>query len=170
MPDVTLREVQDGDLPILFEHQLDPDANRMAAFTVADPSDHAAFVARWQRIRADESVTIRTIVAGGAVAGSVLSGATRTCPAPRSRTGSAGSTGGAASRPPRSPSSSTVVAERPLYGRCAADNLGSRRVLEKCGFALRSEESRLRDRTRRGDRRDPARARGSACPDLAASA
>ena len=33
MSDVHLREVVDADLPILFEQQLDPDANRMAAFT-----------------------------------------------------------------------------------------------------------------------------------------
>ncbi len=31
-----LREVEDGDLPILFEHWNDPEANRMAAFTAPD--------------------------------------------------------------------------------------------------------------------------------------
>ena len=94
--DVRLREVLDADLPILFEQQLDPEANRMAAFTLADPTDRDAFLARWRRIRGDETVTIRTIAAGEAVA-------------------------------------------RPLYGRCAEDNPGSRRVLEKCGFAERGK-------------------------------
>ncbi|HKA21153.1 MAG TPA: GNAT family N-acetyltransferase, partial [Blastocatellia bacterium] len=31
--DVLLREVTEGDLPIFFEQQRDPAANRMAAFT-----------------------------------------------------------------------------------------------------------------------------------------
>ena len=72
MSDVHLREVVDADLPILFEQQVDPDANRMAAFTVADPTDRDAFLTRLRRIRADESVPIRTIVADVKVAGSVL--------------------------------------------------------------------------------------------------
>jgi RimJ/RimL family protein N-acetyltransferase len=28
------------------------------------------------------------------------------------------------------------IRERPLYGRAAQDNVGSRRVLEKCGFSI----------------------------------
>jgi RimJ/RimL family protein N-acetyltransferase len=141
MPEVTLREVEDDDLPILFEHQLDPDANRMAAFTAADPSDHAAFVARWERIRANTSGTVRTIVADGAVAGSVLLWRDPDLPGPEVsywlgkehwRRGIA--TAALAEF-------LAVVTVRPLYGRCAADNLGSRRVLEKCGFELRGEDT-----------------------------
>ena len=45
--DVQLRDVADGDLPIFFEHQLDPDANHMAAFTARDRDD---FTAHWTRI------------------------------------------------------------------------------------------------------------------------
>jgi hypothetical protein len=33
---VILREVTEADLPIFFEHQLDPDANGMAAFPARD--------------------------------------------------------------------------------------------------------------------------------------
>ena len=33
------------------------------------------------------------------------------------------------------------VRERPLYARAAADNAGSRRVLEKCGFRLTARAS-----------------------------
>jgi RimJ/RimL family protein N-acetyltransferase len=138
--DVRLREVQDGDLPILFEHQLDPDANRMAAFTVADPSDHAAFVARWQRIRADESGTVRTIVADGAVAGSVLVWRDPDLPGPEVSYWLGKEHWGRGIATAALAEFLEVVSERPLYGRCAADNLGSRRVLEKCGFELRSEE------------------------------
>jgi RimJ/RimL family protein N-acetyltransferase len=140
MPNVRLREVQDGDLPILFEQQLDPEANRMAAFAAADPTDRDAFAARWRRIRADESVPIRTIVADGDVAGSVLLWRDPDLPGPevsfwigREHWGRGIATAALAGF-------LEVVAVRPLYGRCAADNVGSRRVLEKCGFAVIGEQ------------------------------
>lgn len=44
--DVTLRPVGEDDVPILFEHQLDPVANQMAAFTAKDPTDKDAFFAK----------------------------------------------------------------------------------------------------------------------------
>ena len=33
-----------------------------------------------------------------------------------------------------------IVTVRPLYARAAKDNIGSRRVLEKCGFAVIGED------------------------------
>ena len=64
--DVSLREVLVSDLPVLFEHQLDPEATRMAAF----PSrDRDAFMAHWAKILADTSGTLRTILASGSIAG-----------------------------------------------------------------------------------------------------
>ena len=50
--DVALRDVVSSDIPRFFEHQLDLDANRMAAFTSKDPTDRGAFQARfgcWRR-------------------------------------------------------------------------------------------------------------------------
>src|SRR5262245_21034955 len=69
--DVLLREVTEGDLPIFFEQQRDPAANRMAAFTAKDPADRAAFTAKWAKILGDDSSTNRTILSGGQVAGSI---------------------------------------------------------------------------------------------------
>jgi RimJ/RimL family protein N-acetyltransferase len=68
-----LRDVTEADLPVFFEHQLDPDANRMAAFTARDPTDRDAFMAHWRGILDDATITKRTIVAGDDVAGDVLS-------------------------------------------------------------------------------------------------
>jgi hypothetical protein len=34
--DVQLRDVREADLPVFFEHQLDPEATRMAAFPARD--------------------------------------------------------------------------------------------------------------------------------------
>lgn len=68
--DVTLRDVIPDDLPILFEHQLDPEATAMAAF----PSrNREAFDAHWAKIMADETVVLKTIIFEGQVAGSITS-------------------------------------------------------------------------------------------------
>src|SRR5882762_7197101 len=69
---VTLREVTQEDLPIFFEHQLDAEATRMAAF----PSrDRDAFMAHWARIMSketNETGILNTILADGTVAGNVV--------------------------------------------------------------------------------------------------
>ena len=139
MSDVHLREVVDADLPILFEQQVDPDANRMAAFTVADPTDRDAFLTRLRRIRADESVPIRTIVADGKVAGSVLLWRDPDLPGPEVSFWLGKEHWGRGIATAALTAFLGIVDARPLYGRCAADNVGSRRVLEKCGFVVRSE-------------------------------
>jgi hypothetical protein len=41
---IALRDVNDGDLPIFFEHQYDPIANEMAAFPARERD---AFMAHW---------------------------------------------------------------------------------------------------------------------------
>src|SRR4051812_49940810 len=69
---VTLREVTKEDLPTFFEHQLDAEATRMAAF----PSrDRDAFMAHWARIMSketNETGILNTILADGTVAGNVV--------------------------------------------------------------------------------------------------
>src|SRR5258708_7942218 len=66
---VTLREVTQEDLPIFFEHQLDAEATRMAAF----PSrDRDAFMAHWARIMSNETGILNTILANDTVAGNVV--------------------------------------------------------------------------------------------------
>lgn len=71
--DLLLRDVVEDDLPIFFEQQLDAEANYMAAFTAKDPTNRDAFTAHWNRILADATVTIKTILFDGRVVGSVLS-------------------------------------------------------------------------------------------------
>ena len=70
---VQLRDVIENDLPIFFEQQLDPEANYMAAFTARDPTDRNAFMAHWVRILGNETITTKTILFNGQVAGSVAS-------------------------------------------------------------------------------------------------
>lgn len=137
--DFFLREVADADLPIFFAHQLDPQANAMAAFTSRDPADQAAFMAHWHRIMADPTVIIRTIVSGGQVAGSVLSYEDDGKPEIGYWLGRAYWGQGLATR-----ALGDFLAQanpaRPIYARAAKDNAGSLRVLEKCGFAIVGED------------------------------
>jgi RimJ/RimL family protein N-acetyltransferase len=63
-----LREVVEGDLPILYEHECDPEAAAMAAF----PSrDRDAFMAHWAKTLANDAALTMTIVADGEVAGNI---------------------------------------------------------------------------------------------------
>lgn len=130
---VTLRPVEDADLETFFVHMQDADAVWMAAFTPPDPADRAAFDEHWARLRSDRSVLVRTIVADGTVAGHIASfdmmgdrEVTYWLGRP------AWGTGIATEGLRRFLAEETA---RPLYGRAAADNAPSRRVLEKCGFA-----------------------------------
>jgi RimJ/RimL family protein N-acetyltransferase len=68
--EVLLREVIESDLPILFEHQRDPEANDMAAFAARDWN---SFMARWIKVLADETVSKKTILFHGRVAGNIVS-------------------------------------------------------------------------------------------------
>jgi len=69
--DLSLRNVVADDLPIFFEFQLDPEANRMATFTSKDPTGRQAFDTHWEKIMAAERVITKTIVVDGKVVGSV---------------------------------------------------------------------------------------------------
>lgn len=135
-----LREVVNDDLPIFFEHQLDPDANFMAAFTAKDPTNQAAFMAHWHKILADKTNIIQTIVCNGQVVGSVSSYEEEGKPEVTYWLGKEFWGKGIATW-----ALSTFLAQhnptRPIYARVAKDNPGSRRVLEKCGFTLIGEST-----------------------------
>jgi RimJ/RimL family protein N-acetyltransferase len=131
--EVVLREVHDSDLPVFFRQMNDPEAVRMAAFTARDPSDRDAFEAQWKQIRSSDNVA-RTVLADGDVVGSAIvygepDEREVTYWVDRAYWGRGIAT--AALR-----GLLTAVPERPLYARAAADNKGSLRVLEKCGFRI----------------------------------
>ncbi len=126
-----LRDVEEDDLPIFFEHQRDPEAVAVARF----PSrDHDAFMIHWRtKVLGDPRTRTKTIVVDGNVAGNIGSweadgerlvgywiG--------RSYWGRGIATAALAK----------FVADhernRPLFAHVAVQNVGSVRVLEKCGF------------------------------------
>jgi RimJ/RimL family protein N-acetyltransferase len=130
--EVHLRPVEPGDLDTFFEHQRDPESNRMAAVPARD---RPAFDAHWQqRVLGGEGVIVRTIVCDGEVAGNVLSW-------PRAEERLVGYWIGREfwGRGIATRALAAFLAEdseRPLHAHVATSNLGSIRVLEKCGFAL----------------------------------
>ena len=136
-----LRDVTETDLPIFFEQQLNKDANLMAAFTSKDPADRTAFMAHWEKIMADPSITsitIRTIVVEGQVAGHVSVHSWFGEPEVSYWIGKAFWGKGVASQ--ALARFLDIVTDRPLYARVAKDNLASLRVLEKCGFTISGED------------------------------
>ncbi|MGH1555280.1 GNAT family N-acetyltransferase [Streptomyces sp. L7] len=131
--DVALRPVHDSDLPVFFRQTNDPESLRMAAFAPKDPADRDAFDAHWKRIRASADV-LRTVLVDGDVVGSA---AVYGEPGEREVTYWIDRTywgKGIATAALRD--LLAEVPERPLHARVAADNAGSRRVLEKCGFRV----------------------------------
>ena len=129
--EVALREVHDSDLPVFYRQMNDPVSLRMAAFTAKDPADRDAFDTHWGRVRASSAV-LRTILADGDVVGmaSVYGEPDErevTYWVDRAYWGRGIATDALRAL-------LAEVPERPLYARAAADNAGSLRVLEKCGF------------------------------------
>jgi RimJ/RimL family protein N-acetyltransferase len=136
--EVVLREVRSEDLGALFEQWADPVAAHMAAFTAPDHMDPAAFERRWSRIRADKTVLARAIVVDGEVAGSIASWDEDEEREVTYWIGRPYWGKGIATRALEL--FLTLELSRPLHARVASDNVGSRRVLEKCGFRVISTE------------------------------
>jgi RimJ/RimL family protein N-acetyltransferase len=123
-----LRDVVEADLDAFFEHQRDPEANEMAIFPARDREAHEA---HWRRILADDSLRKKTIVHDGHVAGNIVSW----------ETDGKRLIGYWVGREFWGKGLATLAlaefvegAERPLYAWVATSNIGSIRVLEKCGF------------------------------------
>ncbi len=133
-PGVVLRDVTEADIPVLFEHQADPEANEMAAFPAREWD---AFVAHWGRIFRDETALTKAVVFDGRVAGNVLSFERDGERLVGYWIGKEYWGRGIATK------ALTVFLEhertRPLHACVARHNVASIRVLEKCGFTATSE-------------------------------
>jgi RimJ/RimL family protein N-acetyltransferase len=136
--DIGLRDMTAADLPIFFEQQLDPEANRMAAFTAENPADRPAFMAHWTKILGDETIVTRTIVVDGQVAGHISIFEQFGKPSVSYRIDRRFWGQGVATAALTALLGQVTL--RPLYGRAAKDNLGSLRVMQKCGFTICGED------------------------------
>lgn len=133
---VTLRPVEDDDLPILYEYQRDPETVSMSAFPARE---REAFMAHWAKVRANPNVVLRTILLDGAVAGSIVSWEQDSHQEVGYGLGPQFWGRGIATR--SLAAFLQLVPQRPLFGYTAEHNLASMRVLEKCGF-VRAGESK----------------------------
>ena len=132
--EILLRDVTETDLPIFFEQQRDPAANFMAAFTARDPNDKEAFTAHWKRILNDDTVTMKTIVFDGHVAGSVAKFLDKEFGKPEVTYWIGKEYWGMGLATKALAKFLGEMRLRPIYGRAAKDNVASIRVMEKCGF------------------------------------
>ncbi len=128
---VTLRDVTPTDIPFLYELQLDPASNAMAA---VKPRTREAFEARWATIFAEGGAVSKVILVQGRSAGQV------SCFV---RDG-LDWVGYFIAREFWGRGIATAalllllreIRKRPLYARAARSNGASIRVLEKCGFVV----------------------------------
>lgn len=130
-PRVIIRDVVESDLPVLFAQQNDPPANAMAAFPAKELEP---FMAHWRGMMKDPNGYKKTIAADGKVLGNVL------C----FRRGGRDLIGYWIGREYWGKGIATralamfleQVTTRPLFALVATHNVGSAKVLTKCGFRL----------------------------------
>ena len=132
--EIALRDVRDSDLPAFWAQTSDERAQHMAAVTRGYHYDRAAFDAHWAKVRSDPAVIVRTVLADGEVAGHA---AVFGPPDEREVTYSVDRAYWG--RGVATAALSALLGlerTRPLHAHAAADNAGSIRVLQKCGFAV----------------------------------
>ena len=129
---VTLRRTEHSDLAFLFQFQLDKEANHLAAFTSKDPTDKEAYFEKFTEFLNDPTINMQTILVDETIAGSIatfeMEGDTEiTYWIDRNYWGKGIGTTALKNF-------LSIEYTRPIFGRVAFDNLGSQKVLEKCGF------------------------------------
>jgi RimJ/RimL family protein N-acetyltransferase len=133
--DIRLRDVIVDDLPIFFEHQIDPDAVEMAAHP---PRDLDAFQEHWMELLTKESVIKKTILFDDLVVGYIMSFVYFGVREVGYWIGKEYWGQGIATQ--ALSEFLDQVPLRPLHASAAKHNRGSLRVLEKCGFKLIGED------------------------------
>jgi RimJ/RimL family protein N-acetyltransferase len=130
-----LRDVTDEDLPLFFEHQRDPESLRMAAFA---SRERDAFMSHWRTNVLRPGNLSRTIVVDGKVVGNIGSWEQDGMRLVGYWVGREHWGRGIATR--ALAGFLALEPTRPLHAWVASHNLGSIRVLEKCGFHVQSNE------------------------------
>jgi RimJ/RimL family protein N-acetyltransferase len=133
---IQLRDVIESDLPIFYKQQLDSEATAMAAF----PSrNEEAFMSHWKnKILANDSVQVKTILFNGEVAGNIVCFEQLGEREVGYWLGKEFWGKGIATQALEE--FLKTIETRPLYAHVAKHNIGSKRVLEKCGFAIAKED------------------------------
>ncbi|APZ93305.1 GNAT family N-acetyltransferase [Fuerstiella marisgermanici] len=139
---IRLRNIEPNDLPLLYEFQLDPEANQLA---LTHPRSGEAFDEHWEGILCDSSVIVRAIEAGDILAGCISCFKCDGVDSIGYWIGKEFWGRGVATQ-----ALNLLLLEvpiRPLHARVAVSNVASIRVLEKCGFReIRRESSPATER------------------------
>jgi RimJ/RimL family protein N-acetyltransferase len=135
--DVQLREVTDADVPVFYAYRQDEGGYWMAAF--APRRDRDEFIAHWDRVRRDETTRSKAIVVDGQLAGDIGQWIDADTDNPEVGYWIAREFWGRGVATKALAKFLEEIDQRPIYAHVASDNVGSRRVLEKCGFALVGE-------------------------------
>ena len=135
MPIVQLRNLDASDLPLLFRHEVDPEANRMAAVL---PRELDAFNKHWRKILDDPEVFARAILVDGHLAGYINCFKANGQDMIGYWIGREYWGRGVATRSLEL--LLKLITRRPLHARVATHNKASIRVLEKCGFTVVGRE------------------------------
>lgn len=130
--DIKLRPTESSDLDILFQFQLDKEGGYLAAFMPKDPTDKSAYIDKYTKLLDDPTVNNQTIILDNIIVGSIatfiMEGDTEiTYWIDRKFWGQ-----GIATQALKK--ILDIETLRPIFSRVAFDNLGSQKVLEKCGF------------------------------------
>ena len=140
MATVELRPVTSDDVEAFFLDQSDPEASAMATLPARDVDAHRA---HWARILADPNCTTWAVEADGQLAGNVVSWSAEGTRLVgywiTKRLWGRGIATAALRR------FLAIETTRPLHAHVATTNLGSIRVLEKCGFDATADPPVLGD-------------------------
>jgi RimJ/RimL family protein N-acetyltransferase len=128
---VRLRDIEQDDLPRIYEFNLDPDANRLA---VTIPRSADAFAAHWEEVLADPHVVAKAISVSNVLAGYISCFKQDGFDAVGYWMGKEFWGLGIASRALELLLKEVPI--RPLHARVATSNRASLRVLQKCGFVV----------------------------------
>lgn len=130
--DITLKLTELTDLEQLFLFQIDAEGCYLAAFMAKDHADKEAYIAKYTGFLSNPDINMRTIWVNGSIAGSV---------AKYVMDGKAEITywidkqyWGQGIATKALTEFLKIETTRPIYGRTAFDNIGSQKVLVKCGF------------------------------------
>lgn len=132
---IVLRDVVESDLPVFFEHQRDELSVQMTGFP---PRDKEAFEAHWKKILVNANISIKAILHNGQVAGQILCFEVEGEKEIGYWLGREFWGKGIATEALKQ--FLEIITVRPLNAHIAKQNIGSRRVLEKCGFVITGEE------------------------------
>jgi ribosomal-protein-alanine N-acetyltransferase len=130
--EIILRKTEIPDLEFFFVFQLDQEAIYLAAFTSKDPTDKTAYLEKYTKILSDPDKNTQTIMVENTIAGSIskfeIEGEAEITYWIDKKFWGRGVATKALSEFLK------IEKMRPIFGRAAFDNIGSQKVLEKCGF------------------------------------